>query len=253
MLAASNVNYFSQGVNDILDMHLEPKQREAPQGDYLEASKLGVVCSRALQYEYTHTPRDIWSSGKLLRIFEIDYAIEKMTLNWLRLIGFEIATHQENGEPLGFSTADGQIQGHVDGVIYNFCSRSGFEELSMPAIWECKAIDETFWHEIVEKGVKLYKPIYAVKIAIYQAYMEEKIPGISKNPAVFTTVNKASADIHHELVPFDAALAQAASDKAVNILRATKAGETLPRISADRKNLECRFCDWKYHCWKESI
>jgi hypothetical protein len=194
------------------------------------------------------------------------HALEKMALNWLRLGGFEIAIHQESGESYGFSAADGQIQGHVDGIIYGFRSRSVFPEFrarmindnpqsteGMPAIWECKSMNAKSWKQTVEKGVKLAKPVYAVQIALYQAYMEEMFPGISQHPALFTAINKDTAELYHELVPFDAALAQAASDKAVNILRATQAGETLPRITTDREYFECRFCDWQNHCWKESI
>ena len=88
-------------------------------------------------------------------------------------------------------------------------------------------------------------------IALYQAYMETAVGDISKNPALFTAVNKDTSEIYHELVAFDAALAQEASDRGVNILRATDAGETLPRIFMDPENFSCRFCDWKEHCWQE--
>jgi hypothetical protein len=90
-------------------------------------------------------------------------------------------------------------------------------------------------------------------MAIYQAYMEESLFVISGNPVLFTAVNKDTAEIYHELVPFDAALAQEASDRAVNILRATEAGETLPRISLDPDHFECRFCDWKDRCWQGDL
>jgi hypothetical protein len=106
---------------------------------------------------------------------------------------------------------------------------------------------------VVEKGVKKAKPVYAVQMALYQAYMEELIPGLSKNPALLTAVNKDTAELYHELVDFDAALAQTASDRAVHILRATQAGETLPRISLDPNHFDCRFCDWQDTCWKESL
>ncbi len=257
---------FSERINYFIDLQLQSNQLDAPPRFYLGASRLGVACSRALQYEYTDTPRDKWISGRTLRIFEMGHALEKMALNWLRLGGFEIAIHQESGESYGFSAADGQIQGHVDGIIYGFRSRSVFPEFrarmindnpqsteGMPAIWECKSMNAKSWKQTVEKGVKLAKPVYAVQIALYQAYMEEMFPGISQHPALFTAINKDTAELYHELVPFDAALAQAASDKAVNILRATQAGETLPRITTDREYFECRFCDWQNHCWKESI
>lgn len=105
------------------------------------------------------------------------------------------------------------------------------------------------WKQTVEKGVRVAKPVYAVQIALYQAYMEENIWSISRNPALFTAINKDTSEIYHELVPFDAALAQEASDRGVNILRATEARETLPRISNGPEHFECRFCDWKEQCW----
>ena len=69
------------------------------------------------------------------------------------------------------------------------------------------------------------------------------------NPALFTAINKDTAELHHELVPFDADLAQRMSDRGVRILRATDAGELLPRIAANRDFFECRFCPWAERCW----
>jgi phenylalanyl-tRNA synthetase beta subunit len=78
------------------------------------------------------------------------------------------------------------------------------------------------------------------------------VSGISKNPALFTAVNKDTAEIYHEAIPFDQAIAQEASDRAVNLIRATDAGETLPRISAYDDHFECRFCPWRARCWQVS-
>ena len=94
------------------------------------------------------------------------------------------------------------------------------------------------------------KPIYAAQIALYQAYMEASVPGISAAPALFTAINKDTAELHHELVPFDADLAQRMSDKAVRILSATDAGELLPRFTRTREHFECRFCSWAARCWE---
>ena len=93
------------------------------------------------------------------------------------------------------------------------------------------------------------KPLYAAQIGTYPAYMEPTVPGISENPALFTAVNKDTAELHHELVPFDAALAQRLSDRAVNILRATEAHELLPRVASTPDHYECRFCPWAKRCW----
>jgi len=89
------------------------------------------------------------------------------------------------------------------------------------------------------------KPIYAAQIALYQAYL-----GLTEAPALFTAINKDSCEIWHELVPFDSERAQAASDKAVRILRACDAGELLPRHTEDHDHFECCVCAWKERCWE---
>jgi hypothetical protein len=62
-------------------------------------------------------------------------------------------------------------------------------------------------------------------------------------------VNKDTCELWHELVPFNGALAQVASDKAVRILQACDAGEWLPRVSADPEHFECAWCAWRQRCW----
>ena len=246
----SKASRLNQAVNTLIDASLQQHHQQQPERSYLGASRLGVACSRALQYEYTHTPRDQLYSGKTLRTFELGHALEELTRKWLQQAGFVIETHDAGGQAYGFSVAGGRIQGHVDGIIRKVPEKLDFQ---VPAIWECKTMNAKSWKQLVEKGVKVAKPVYAVQIALYQAYLEEFIPGVLQNPALLTAVNKDTSELHHELVLFDAALAQAASDKAVQILRATEVGETLPRITQDPESFDCRFCDWQQTCWQESV
>ena len=96
------------------------------------------------------------------------------------------------------------------------------------------------------------KPVYTAQIALYQAYMEASVPQISNNPALFTAINKDTAELYFELVPFDGALAQEASDRAVNILKATEAGELLPSIALSHSHNNCKVCSWQDRCRKVS-
>ena len=116
--------------------------------------------------------------------------------------------------------------------------------VAVPALWECKSANARNWKEMVRRGVAAAKPVYAAQIALYQAYM-----GLTEAPALFTAVNKDTSELHHELVPFDGALAQATSDKAVRVLRACDAGEWLPRVAADPEHVECARCPWRTRCW----
>jgi hypothetical protein len=51
-------------------------------------------------------------------------------------------------------------------------------------------------------------------------------------------------------VEFDAVAAQAASDRAVSIIRATQAGELLPRITdKGPDDWRCKMCSHREFCW----
>ena len=236
-------------IGDLIDAALTRNRGSEAPRRYLGASRLGVACERALQYEYLHTPVDPGREipGRVLRVFEVGHALEDLAIRWLRLAGFDLYTRKADGGQFGFSVAGGRIQGHVDGVINAGPSDLG---LRCPALWECKTMNDKSWRDAAKHGLAQSKPVYAAQIAVYQAYMEGSIPGISSNPALFTAINKDSQEIWFELVPFDGGLAQRMSDRAVRIITATDTGELLPRHATTPTHFECKFCPWQDRCWK---
>jgi len=241
-------------LNGHIDRALIAERDATPPRTYLGASRLGVACERALQFEFSQAPKDEGSefSGQVLRIFAIGHELEELAIRWLRAAGFDLYTHKAHrpdGEQFGFSVAGGRISGHVDGIIAAAPEDLG---LGVPALWECKTMNARNWRETVKKGVALAKPVYAAQIAIYQAYMEPGVPGISAAPALFTAINKDTAELYHERVTFDAALAQRMSDRAVRILQATDVGDLLPRVAKTRDFFECRFCSYADRCWRQN-
>ena len=241
----------AERVNAAIDAALIAEREATPPRTYLGASRLGHACERALQFEFAGAPKDEGADfgGQTLRIFEIGHQLEDLAIRWLRAAGLDLYTRKGNrpdGEQFGFSVAGGRIRGHVDGI---FAAAPAPLGLGVPALWECKTMNAKNWRACVKDGVAVAKPVYAAQIALYQAYMEGTVPGISANPALFTAINKDTAELHHELVPFDADLAQRMSDRGVRILQATDAGELLPRIAANRDFFECRFCPWTARCW----
>ena len=238
-------------INTAIDDALTDDQAKTTPRDYLGGSRLGHACERALQFEFTATPKDDGKdfSGQSLRIFAIGHALEDLAVAWLRQAGFDLYTRKGNrpdGGQFGFSVASGRIRGHVDGILA--AGPEGFG-LAVPALWECKTMNAKNWRAGVKDGVIKSKPVYATQIAVYQAYMDAQVPGISANPALFTAINKDTAELYHELVPFDADLAQRMSDRGVRILQATDAGELLPRVANTADFFECRFCSWADRCW----
>jgi hypothetical protein len=241
----------TERINAAIDAALVIESAARSPRDYLGGSRIGHACERALQFEFAGAPKDEGAdfSGRVLRIFAIGHALEDLAVGWLRAAGFDLYTRKGNrpdGEQFGFSVAGGRIRGHVDGVIASVAPPL---TLSVPALWEHKTMNAKNWRETVAKGVAVSKPVYAAQIALYQAYMDAVIPGVAANPALFTATNKDTAELHHELVPFNAELAQRMSDRAVRILQATDAGELLPRIARAADFHECRQCPWSNRCW----
>jgi hypothetical protein len=73
---------------------------------------------------------------------------------------------------------------------------------------------------------------------------------IWEHTAIFTAVNCNTMERLHLLHPFDAARAQMWSDRAVTVIKATVAGELLPRAYGDPTDWRCRLCGHRERCWK---
>lgn len=232
----------AQRVNTLIDGALLMARREQPERKYLGASRLGEPCGRRLAYEITHTPPDDGHDldGAMLRVFEAGHRFEALSIEWLRAAGFDLRTQRRDGSQFGFTAAGGKLRGHIDGVIV-----AGPDiGVPWPALWEHKALNAKSWNDIVKRGLRIAKPVYFAQVQIYMAYMEIGV-------TLFSTLNKDSQALHHEVVSFEPAEAQALSDKAVDILRAVETGELPPRIAAASDYYLCRSCPYARRCWEE--
>lgn len=236
-------DHIINAISDAVDAAIELENSKKERRKYLGASGLGDECARKIQYSYLNFPQDEGSGFKAqtLRIFEFGHGIEDYAAKWLRAAGFDLRTEDSMGKQFGFSIADDEIKGHIDGVI---CG--GPVAMGYPCLWENKSANDKKFNEFVKHGVAKANKVYAAQIALYQAYME-----LTEHPCLFTVVNKNTSEIYYELVPFDAALAQNISDKAVNILTASRAGDILPRIAQNKDFFLCKMCSYREVCWKD--
>jgi len=240
---------FAAALQARIDAAMVAHNAAQPQRDYLGASRLGEECTRALAYEYTKTPKDEGKgfAGKTLRVFDMGHDAETRMASYLRLAGFQILTEQEDGRQYGFGVAwdDAnqryRVSGHIDGAIIV----SQDVNVIVPCLWENKGLGAKSWNDVSRKGVAKSKPMYHAQMQIYMQYM-----GLSENPGLFTALNRDTGEIYAELVPFDASVAQAASDRGVKVISASSP-EELPRVTTKEDDWRCRFCDWKERCWNQ--
>lgn len=244
MMDFNSTASLSGRVAALIDAGLQARRQREGQRAYLGASRLGVSCGRALQFEYVRAPVDYGreTPGNILRIFERGHVNEDCMIGWMREAGFDLRTHDRNGEQFGFSLLDDKLQGHIDGVIVG-----GPEGFGYPCLWENKCLGSKSWRDLEKHRLAVSKPVYAAQVAVYQAYLE-----LHEQPALFTAVNADTMEIYAEYVPFDGALAQRLSDRAAQIIAATDVGEQLPRSFNDPTHFECRMCAWQDRCWRSS-
>ena len=229
----------TQAVNTALNELIErtsAAQAELPR-PYLGASIAGSECLRRVQFDwwcrsmYSARTREIFARGNYF---------EKRMFEQLRAAGFKFAPP----EACAFSVANGDLRGHADGIITGGPNPLDGTYLNFPFIWECKALNAKNWRALGRNGLEKEFPRYAVQVALYQNYLD------LTNPALFSAINVDTCDQLHFWVPFDAERAQLWSDRAANIIAATRAGELLERAYDSSDDWHCRMCPHTERCWR---
>jgi hypothetical protein len=220
-------------VNDAIERVAARTERAREQ--YLGASILGHECLRRIQYEW-------WCRSEFpardLERFERGHYFEERMRRHLVAAGFRFAP----AAACEFIAVGGVLRGHADGVIIHGPDLLGAYVI-YPLLWEHKCLKATSWREIERDGLEKKHSNYLVQVAFYQAYLN------ITNPALFTVTNADTCEWLHFLVPFNAECAQLWSDRAANIIAATRANELLPRGFDDPEKFPCKQCPHRARCW----
>jgi hypothetical protein len=217
-------------INELIEQAEPPSENYR---QYLGASSIGSECLRKIQFDWMC---DAQFPARTKDIFARGHWGEDLSRQHMIAAGFQFAPQ----ERLQFVTAGGLFRGHADGIL---TAGPAIPELNFPCVWEHKCLNAKGWKDIERDGlVGLYKA-YADQVALYQAYLD--LP----NAALFTVLNADTCERLHCLIPFDAALAQTASDRAALIIEATKAGELLDRVTDDPEHWRCKACGHRARCW----
>lgn len=238
MVNLNRANLSDEPINVELNAAIERSaaaKAELPR-PYLGASIVGDECARKIQFDWWCKPL---LAARVRSIFARGHFFEARAREQLTVAGFKFAPESE----LAFSAANGDLQGHADGLIIagpdlpNVC-------VDFPALWECKALNRKNWRAVERDGLEKVFPKYAAQVALYQAYLDKT------NPALFTAVNADSCETLFFIQPFNAERAQYWSDRAVMIIAATRKGELLPRFTDDPTDWRCKMCAHRERCWR---
>lgn len=230
---------------DIVDKAMQADNSSQPKRQYLGASMIGEPCSRRLAYGYHGTPKDpdTGFKGKTLRMFDMGHDGETRMAQYLKLAGFNLQTHKEDGKQIGVSDCDGKFKGHLDGVFHAGPALPG---LTYPALWENKALGDGTFKKFKKDGLNGFNVKYWAQVQIYMGYYE--LPC-----CLFTAINRDTGELHVELVQFDAAECQALIRKATRIVESIDPEEFSPsgknENQYEQNGISCKFCDWRSRCW----
>lgn len=228
-----------EAVVGLIDKAMLARNKEQPKRKYLGASRVGEPCERRLGYEFHLVEKDADGDfkGKTLRIFDMGHDGEERVAQYIKLAGFDLQTHTEEGKQIGMSDADGKFKGHLDGVIHAGPAIPG---LKYPMLWENKALGSKSWNDAVAKGIKDSKPVYYAQVQIYMAYHDLE-------SCLFTCLNRDTGDIHVEVIKVNLRDAQGYIDKAVRIVSSDNP-EQLGKAGRGMDDFKCKFCDFKRRC-----
>jgi hypothetical protein len=203
---------------------------------YLGASIIGHDCARRIQFDWWVKPE---LPARTREIFDRGHYFEDRSRRHLMAAGFKFAPP----EALAFTAVAGALRGHADGIIIAGPDLPGVY-LMYPLVWEHKALNAKSWREVERDGLEKKHSHYLAQVSIYQAYLNVT------SAALFTVTNADTCERLHFSVPFNAERAQFWSDRAVNIIEATRAGELLPRAYDDPTDWRCRMCPHVERCWR---
>ena len=121
-------------------------------------------------------------------------------------------------------------------------TRQPLLSLTTPALWECKALNAKNFRAVERDGLAKVFPRYTSQIAIYQNFLDVL------NPALVSIVNADTCERLYFTLPFDARSAQEAIDRAVQVIKATRVGELLPRLDPALEDFRCKLCSHRDRC-----
>lgn len=212
-------------------------------------------CERALWYEMKQYPSDRPFPPFLYRIFSMGHKAEDIVAENLRLAGFNLITHDANGNQYGFALAHDPETGHprfkgfCDGIVVDGPARIGGDkdglDMRYPFLWENKAVNDSKFNKFLAEGVERSHPQYYAQMQVYMNFLN-----LYQNPGLITFLNRETGDVRVEFVRFNQKHAQAILDRAARVVEA-QGPLVLERAAKDYEKVPCKFCEYRTQCQRD--
>jgi hypothetical protein len=233
-LSRVNINLADEPLNIAINERIERTTAPELPRRYLGASILHE-CLRQTQFDQWCRPL---LPARVRSVFTRGHDFEARTRQRLIDAGFVFAPM----ETCEFVALNGDFKGHADGVIIAAPAMPG-TYFPVPAVWEHKAVNSKNFRAIMRDGFERTFPRYCAQICVYQKFLNKL------NPALVSVVNADDCTLVHFSLPYDAALAELWTERAIEIIAVTRRGELLPRAYDSPDDWRCRMCSHRERCW----
>ena len=209
------------------------KQNEKP--IYLArigASSIGDLCLRSIWLSWRGYD-DKKFGGRMLRLFQTGHLQEERIQDDLKNAGFQVWTHQEDGNQFTYTDETGHFVCKLDGVIKGVI---GAEKT--PHDLEIKTHSLKSYDEVKKKGVEKAKPVHFYQMQAGMLYSK-----LSR--ALYVALCKNDEDYHIERIRPDSAVREEIQHKIRTLVNATIPPQG---VSPDGGAYDCRWCDMKEVC-----
>jgi hypothetical protein len=219
-----------------INASIENKQK-TPFRQHLGASAIGHPCSRYLWYLFRWA-KNYRHEGRILRLFERGNLEEERFIKYLKEIGCQVWSVDENGKQFKVSDHMGHFGGSLDSVI-----RGLVECPQLNVLGEFKTHNDKSFARFKEQMLVEAKFEHYVQMQIYMGKM-----GLDKG--LYMATNKNDDDLYLELIDFHVDVYTRYMDRAKLIIFAEEAP---PKISNSPSWWQCTFCNFKDICHNDEV
>lgn len=209
---------------------------------HLGLSIIGKKCQREVFYSFRKITKPKFDP-RILRLFQRGHREEFFFIHMLREVGISIYNEDPaTGKQFKVSDFEGHLAGSMDSVGRD--RDLLYVDEDRPFLLEYKTYNDDRFKKLKKNGVKENDIQYYTQMQGYLGY-DDRLGG-----ALFCAVNKNNDELHFQWVTPDAVSFEMIQERGELIINATKPPLG---ISQRKSHWECKFCDFRDHCFKDRL